>query len=96
MQEDKKFKKKKKFIFDFFRNLMLPIRFQGDDMMLGQRVMPHAPRIPQMEMMKVHIPFTFKLHESFKSTYAGKFYNKYNFLLFLLCRIKQLIREDVY
>ena len=50
------------------------LRVHGDDLMFGGGggVITHSPRIPQMEMMKVHIPFTFKLHESFKSTYAGK------------------------
>lgn len=58
------------------------LRVHGDDLMFGgggggggaggNNVITHSPRIPQMEMMKVHIPFTFKLHESFKSTYAGK------------------------
>lgn len=51
------------------------LRIHGDELMFGGSgsVMTHSPRIPQMEMMKVHIPFTFKLHESFKSTYTGKF-----------------------
>jgi len=52
---------------------MMVLRVHGDDLMFGGgSVITHSPRIPQMEMMKVHIPFTFKLHESFKSTYAGK------------------------
>ncbi|XP_012269465.1 cell growth regulator with RING finger domain protein 1-like isoform X3 [Athalia rosae] len=53
------------------RNMMV-LRVHGDDLMFGgsSGVLPHAPRIPQMKMMKVHIPFTFKLHESFRSTYA--------------------------
>ncbi|XP_044017220.1 cell growth regulator with RING finger domain protein 1-like isoform X2 [Aphidius gifuensis] len=52
------------------RNMVL--RVHGDDFMFGGNAgaMPHSPRIPQMKMMKVHIPFTFKLHESSKSTYA--------------------------
>jgi len=55
------------------RNMMV-LRVHGDDLMFGGSggVITHSPRIPQMEMMKVHIPFTFKLHESFKSTYAGE------------------------
>ncbi|EZA51451.1 hypothetical protein X777_09720 [Ooceraea biroi] len=54
---------------------MMVLRVHGDDLMFGgggSGVITHSPRIPQMEMMKVHIPFTFKLHESFKSTYADK------------------------
>lgn len=53
---------------------MIVLRIHGDELMFGGSgsVMTHSPRIPQMEMMKVHIPFTFKLHESFKSTYAGE------------------------
>ncbi|XP_023287762.1 cell growth regulator with RING finger domain protein 1 isoform X2 [Orussus abietinus] len=53
------------------RNMMV-LRVHGDDLMFGGGggVIPHSSRIPQMKMMKVHIPFTFKLHESFKSTYA--------------------------
>ncbi|KOX78241.1 hypothetical protein WN51_09600 [Melipona quadrifasciata] len=53
---------------------MIVLRIHGDELMFGGsgNVMTHSPRIPQMEMMKVHIPFTFKLHESFKSTYTGK------------------------
>ncbi|KAK1119104.1 hypothetical protein K0M31_013604, partial [Melipona bicolor] len=51
---------------------MIVLRIHGDELMFGGSgsVMTHSPRIPQMEMMKVHIPFTFKLHESFKSTYT--------------------------
>ncbi|KAJ8881676.1 hypothetical protein PR048_018162 [Dryococelus australis] len=30
------------------------------------------PPIPQMKMMKVHIPFTFKLQESSRSSYCGE------------------------
>lgn len=66
-------------MFSVCRNMMV-LRVHGDDLMFGggggggggNSVITHSPRIPQMEMMKVHIPFTFKLHESFKSTYAGK------------------------
>lgn len=55
---------------------MIVLRIHGDELMFGGSgtVMTHSPRIPQMEMMKVHIPFTFKLHESFKSTYTGEFF----------------------
>lgn len=75
---------------------MMVLRVHGDDLMFGGGggVMTHSPRIPQMKMMKVHIPFTFKLHESFKSTYAGellplnftitKFHNNYIFFFLLV------------
>ncbi|XP_034232523.1 cell growth regulator with RING finger domain protein 1-like [Thrips palmi] len=51
------------------RNMMV-FRVHGEDMMFGSTVHPVAPRIPQVKMMKVHIPFTFKLVESSKSSYA--------------------------
>ncbi|XP_067216320.1 cell growth regulator with RING finger domain protein 1-like isoform X2 [Linepithema humile] len=59
-------------VFLFLMRNMMVLRVHGDDLMFGggSSVITHSPRIPQMEMMKVHIPFTFKLHESFKSTYA--------------------------
>ncbi|KAL6250914.1 hypothetical protein P5V15_014974 [Pogonomyrmex californicus] len=60
-------------VFLFIMRNMMVLRVHGDDLMFGGGgggVITHSPRIPQMEMMKVHIPFTFKLHESFKSTYA--------------------------
>lgn len=68
-------------------------------------VMSHSPRIPQMKMMKVHIPFTFKLHESFRSTYAGKFFFYKNsnfffkylkFLWFILFIIKNTRAKILY
>ncbi|KAL7294658.1 cell growth regulator with RING finger domain protein 1-like isoform X2 [Trichogramma pretiosum] len=59
------------FFLFMMRNMMV-LRVHGDDLMFGgtNDVMGHSPRIPQMKMMKVHIPFTFKLHESLKSTYS--------------------------
>ncbi|XP_011498783.1 PREDICTED: cell growth regulator with RING finger domain protein 1-like isoform X2 [Ceratosolen solmsi marchali] len=59
-------------VFLFIMRNMMVLRVHGDDLMFGGTggVLTHSPRIPQMKMMKVHIPFTFKLHESFKSTYA--------------------------
>lgn len=59
-------------VFLFIIRNMIVLRIHGDELMFGGSgtVMTHSPRIPQMEMMKVHIPFTFKLHESFKSTYT--------------------------
>ena len=53
-------------------------RVHGEDMMFGSSVHPVSPRIPQVKMMKVHIPFTFKLVESSKSSYSGE-----SFALFL-------------
>ncbi|XP_063222149.1 cell growth regulator with RING finger domain protein 1-like [Bacillus rossius redtenbacheri] len=44
-------------------------RFPGDDMMFGASPLHITkPPIPQMKMMKVHIPFTFKLQESSRSS----------------------------
>lgn len=40
--------------------------------MFGSSVHHVQPRIPQMKMMKVHIPFTFKLQETSKSSYKGR------------------------
>lgn len=76
------------------------LRVHGDDFMFGGNggVMPHSPRIPQMKMMKVHIPFTFKLHESSKSTYAGKFYSNLLLLIInnqLLCWFFDFISDAV-
>jgi len=45
----------------------------GEELMFGgNAVHPVQQRIPQMKMMKVHIPFTFKLHETSNSSYSGK------------------------
>ncbi|KAG8229540.1 hypothetical protein J437_LFUL009014, partial [Ladona fulva] len=51
------------------RNMMV-FRFHGDEIMFGGSVHPIQPQIPQMKMMRVHIPFTFKLQESSKSSYT--------------------------
>jgi len=46
----------------------------GEKLMFGgNAVHPVQQRIPQMKMMKVHIPFTFKLHETSNSSYSGKY-----------------------
>lgn len=76
----------KKEISNLRRNMMV-LRVHGDDLMFGGSggVITHTPRIPQMEMMKVHIPFTFKLHESFKSTYAGKSWDSFTPSWFATC-----------
>ncbi|CAG2056738.1 unnamed protein product [Timema podura] len=52
------------------RNIMV-FRLHGDDIVFGGPIRPLKPHIPQMKMMKVHIPFTFKLQETSKSSYAG-------------------------
>lgn len=50
----------------------------GEELMFGGNgVHPVQQRIPQMKMMKVHIPFTFKLHETSNSSYSGIYLNKY-------------------
>lgn len=47
------------------------LRVHGEEMMFPSALHPVTHRIPQMNMMKVHIPFTFKLVETSKSSYAG-------------------------
>ncbi|CAH0391642.1 unnamed protein product [Bemisia tabaci] len=42
----------------------------GEELMFGTSVHTVQQRIPQMKMMKVHIPFTFKLQYASKSSYA--------------------------
>lgn len=41
----------------------------GEEFVFGSPVHQVQPHIPQMKMMKVHIPFTFKLQESSTSSY---------------------------
>lgn len=48
------------------------LRVHGDDLVFTSSLHQVPHRIPQMNMMKVHIPFTFKLVETSKSSYAGK------------------------
>lgn len=48
------------------------LRVHGDDIVFSSSLHQVPPRIPQMNMMKVHIPFTFRLVETSKSSYAGK------------------------
>ncbi|XP_065226079.1 cell growth regulator with RING finger domain protein 1-like isoform X2 [Planococcus citri] len=43
----------------------------GEDFMFSSSVHHVQQRIPQMKMMKVHIPFTFKLQESSTASYTG-------------------------
>ncbi|KAJ9591546.1 hypothetical protein L9F63_001900, partial [Diploptera punctata] len=56
------------------RNMMV-FRLNGDDLVFGGAVHPVQPQIPQMKMMKVHIPFTFKLQESSESSYSAVLVN---------------------
>lgn len=51
------------------RNMMV-LRVHGEDIVFPNNLHQVAPRIPQMNMMKVHIPFTFKLLEKSKSSYS--------------------------
>ncbi|GJQ76324.1 hypothetical protein Trydic_g2047 [Trypoxylus dichotomus] len=51
------------------RNMMV-LRVHGDELVFPTSLHHVAPRIPQMNMMKVHIPFTFKLLETSKSSYS--------------------------
>ncbi|GLV40218.1 Mahogunin ring finger 1 [Carabus blaptoides fortunei] len=52
------------------RNMMV-LRIHGEDLVFPTTLHHQvSPRIPQMNMMKVHIPFTFKLVETSKSSYA--------------------------
>lgn len=51
---------------------MMVLRVHGDDMVFPTPIHQVPPRIPQMNMMKVHIPFTFKLLDKSKSSYAGE------------------------
>lgn len=50
----------------------------GEELMFGgNAVHPVQQKIPQMKMMKVHIPFTFKLHETSNSSYSGEYLYHY-------------------
>uniref|UniRef100_A0A1B6K4J2 RING-type domain-containing protein n=2 Tax=Proconiini TaxID=565685 RepID=A0A1B6K4J2_9HEMI len=53
----------------FIMRNMTVFWLHGEELMFGSSVHHVQPRIPQMKMMKVHIPFTFKLQETSKSTY---------------------------
>lgn len=54
----------------FIMRNMTVFWLHGEELMFGGSVHPVQPRIPQMKMMKVHIPFTFKLQETSKSSYS--------------------------
>lgn len=64
--------KRESFLFFNYRNMMV-LRVHGDDLVFTSSLHQVPHRIPQMNMMKVHIPFTFKLVETSKSSYAGKY-----------------------
>nr|XP_022903583.1 cell growth regulator with RING finger domain protein 1-like [Onthophagus taurus]XP_022903584.1 cell growth regulator with RING finger domain protein 1-like [Onthophagus taurus]XP_022903585.1 cell growth regulator with RING finger domain protein 1-like [Onthophagus taurus] len=51
------------------RNMMV-LRVHGDEIVFPTTIHHMQARIPQMNMMKVHIPFTFKLLETTNSSYA--------------------------
>ncbi|KAG5894619.1 hypothetical protein JTB14_026150 [Gonioctena quinquepunctata] len=51
------------------RNMMV-LRVNGEDFVFPTSLHQVPPRIPQMNMMKVHIPFTFKLLETSTSSYS--------------------------
>jgi len=53
----------------FIMRNMTVFWLHGEELMFGSSVHHVQPRIPQMKMMKVHIPFTFKLQETSKSSY---------------------------
>lgn len=55
----------------FIMRNMTMFRLNGDELMFGTSVHHIQQHIPQMKMMKVHIPFTFKLLESAKSPYSA-------------------------
>lgn len=62
----------------------------GEELMFGgNAVHPVQQRIPQMKMMKVHIPFTFKLHETSNSSYSGQ----YKFILLHFNKFIKTIRS---
>lgn len=53
------------------RNMMVLRGVHGEDFVFNASALHQVPpRIPQMNMMKVHIPFTFKLLETSKSSYS--------------------------
>ncbi|XP_054258309.1 cell growth regulator with RING finger domain protein 1-like isoform X2 [Macrosteles quadrilineatus] len=59
----------------FIMRNMTVFWLHGEELMFGGSVHHVQPRIPQMKMMKVHIPFTFKLQETSKSSYKDLQYS---------------------
>jgi len=49
------------------------LRVHGDDLIFPTPLHHVPARIPQMNMMKVHIPFIFKLVDTKSSSYVGEF-----------------------
>ncbi|KAI5747669.1 hypothetical protein M8J77_017289 [Diaphorina citri] len=62
----------------FFAMFLLIVRnmtvfwLHGEEIMFGSSVHTVQQKIPQMKMMKVHIPFTFKLQETSRSSFSGQ------------------------
>ncbi|KAI5747668.1 hypothetical protein M8J77_017289 [Diaphorina citri] len=54
-----------------FRNMTV-FWLHGEEIMFGSSVHTVQQKIPQMKMMKVHIPFTFKLQETSRSSFSGQ------------------------
>lgn len=60
----------------FFAMFLLIVRnmtvfwLHGEEIMFGSSVHTVQQKIPQMKMMKVHIPFTFKLQETSRSSFS--------------------------
>ncbi|XP_057660989.1 cell growth regulator with RING finger domain protein 1-like [Diorhabda carinulata] len=57
-------------MFLFITRNMMVLRVHGEDFVFPTPIHQVPPRIPQMNMMKVHIPFTFKLLETSTSSYS--------------------------
>lgn len=55
------------------------LRVHGEEIMFPSPLHQVSHRIPQMNMMKVHIPFTFKLMESAKSSYSGELFSCFEY-----------------
>ncbi|KAI5740081.1 uncharacterized protein LOC103514984 isoform X3 [Diaphorina citri] len=53
-----------------FRNMTV-FWLHGEEIMFGSSVHTVQQKIPQMKMMKVHIPFTFKLQETSRSSFSA-------------------------
>ncbi|XP_030754436.1 cell growth regulator with RING finger domain protein 1-like [Sitophilus oryzae] len=59
------------FVFLFIAKNIVVLRVHGEEFVFPTSLHHQMqPRIPQMNMMKVHIPFTFKLLETSRSSYS--------------------------